>query len=89
MSSVHLRKYASKMFPSVRLEGFGQQRTAIQLNFKGKCEGLDRIWVWMGDVMMWNKAWAGRETMERLQLWCNARSIALKRGLKTNDFKRF
>lgn len=36
------------MFPSVRLEGFGQRRTAIQSNFNEKCEGIDRIWVWMG-----------------------------------------
>lgn len=45
MSAVHLRKYGSEMFPSVRLEGFGQQRTAIQSNFNEKCEGIDRIWV--------------------------------------------
>lgn len=72
MSSVHLRKYASKMFPSVRLEGFGQQRTIIQSNFKGKCEGLDRIWVWMGDDVEQSLSWAWNNGATSAMVQCQA-----------------
>lgn len=36
------------MFPSVWLEGFGQQSTAIQSNFDEKCEVINPIWVCVG-----------------------------------------
>lgn len=75
MSSVHLRKYASKMFPSARLEGFGLQRTAIRSNFKVKCEGLDRIWVWMGNDVEQSLSWAWNNGATSVMVQCQADCI--------------
>lgn len=69
------------MSPSVRFEGFGQQWTVIQSKFieqfKSVKESIISGFGWMEQLMR-NKAGAGRKTIERLQLWCNTRPIALK-----------
>lgn len=49
------RKYASKMFPSVRLEGLEQQCTAIPSNFNEECEGIESGLEW-AERIMWKKA---------------------------------
>lgn len=85
------RKYASKMFPSVRLEGLEQQCTAIPSHFNEKCEGIDCIWVGMGgaDHVEQSLSWTQNNTANSVMAHCKTRPIALKTGKKISYFKTF